>query len=356
MTLIDTLTLETIDTPKDTPKGIRKDHHQATTSPTWQQLLKDQIRSPEALWEYLNLPEALLPAAKLAAAKFPVRVPKGFAAKINPSNQNDPILRQILPLNAELDMAEGYSNDPLGEAEASPMPGLIHKYHGRVLLITSNQCAINCRYCFRREFPYEENRLAKQQWSPVFEYIAQDDSIKEVILSGGDPLSLGNSALKWFIEQCEAIPHVQRLRIHSRLPVVLPERIDQGLINLLKSTRLQKVMVIHSNHANEVDAALGQALHSLKKTGVTLLNQTVLLKGINDNAHTLAKLSDALFEIGVLPYYLHLLDRVNGAKHFEVDQYDAKKVYRTLLSLRSGFLIPKLVIELAGEKNKKPVI
>lgn len=359
MTLIDTLSLDNRRRTQDLPVSASQPlttPESLNQPPTWQQLLKTQIRTPEALWQYLKLSEEQLPQARLAAKKFPLRVPRGFADKINAQDPYDPILRQILPLESELDVAPGYSHDPLGEAEATPLPGLIHKYHGRVLLITSTQCAINCRYCFRREFPYEDNRLSKAQWAPVFDYITHDESISEVILSGGDPLSLSNTALQWFVNQCESIPHVQRLRIHSRLPVVLPERIDVGLVDLLKNSRLQKVMVIHSNHANEIDGTLGKALQPLKKIGITLLNQTVLLKGINDKASTLAELSDALFNIDVLPYYLHLLDRVNGAHHFEVDRSTAQEIYNELLALRSGYLIPKFVQEIAGERNKTPIL
>lgn len=323
---------------------------------TWQEQLADLIRDPCELIELLGLSTQQLPAALLAADRFALRVPRAYAKRIRHGDINDPLLRQVLPLGDELLAAPGYSADPLGESDTNTLPGMIHKYKGRVLLLVSTSCAINCRYCFRREFPYGDNKPSREHWQQVFDYIAKDSSINEVILSGGDPLTAPDSQLAWLVEQAAAIPHIRRLRIHTRLPVVVPSRIDERCLTWLTSHRLQTVVVIHSNHANEIDDEVRSALARLSAAGVTLLNQAVLLRGVNDSVAALSDLSETLFAAGVLPYYLHLLDKVNGAAHFELPERDAKMLYQALLAELPGFLMPTLVREIAGERSKTPLL
>ena len=321
----------------------------------WQELLSNTVSDPEELFQLLELPPQQLEAARAACRDFPLRVPRPYLERIAKGDINDPLLKQVLPLGDELLAAPGYSHDPLAENQANPAPGLIHKYCGRVLLIVSPVCAINCRYCFRRHFPYDDNRPSRAQWQQALDYIAADDSIDEVIYSGGDPLAASDRQLAWLTEQVAAIPHIQRLRVHTRLPVVIPQRITDSCLQWLSGTRLNPVMVIHSNHANEIDSAVADAMARLKDAGVTLLNQTVLLRGINDNQDTLASLSQRLFEAGVLPYYLHLLDKVQGAAHFAVSEQRAKQLAAQLLSRLPGYLVPKLVREDAGFTSKTPL-
>lgn len=324
--------------------------------PSWQEQLSDLIRDPGELISLLGLAPAQLPQALAASKTFALRVPRAFVGRMEHGNPNDPLLRQVLPLGEELLAAPGYSSDPLGEAEANELPGLIHKYKGRVLLLLSTSCAINCRYCFRREFPYSENKPGRDHWRRVFDYIAADSSIREVIFSGGDPLTASNKQLAWFMSEVAAIPHIKRLRIHTRLPVVVPDRVDSALVSLLAEQSLPVVMVIHSNHANEIDLEVRESLAKLKAAGVTLLNQAVLLKGVNDSIEALTELSERLFDSSVLPYYLHLLDKVNGAAHFDVPEGQAKALYQKLLKELPGFLMPKLVREIAGRPSKTPVL
>lgn len=321
----------------------------------WQDELTDLIRDPKELFEMLQLDPVLLPDAIAASADFPLRVPRPYAARIKSGDINDPLLRQVLPLGEELLAAPGYNSDPLEEGSANPHPGLIHKYQGRVLLIVSSSCAINCRYCFRRHFPYQENKPGRQDWQPVLDYIAADTSITEVIYSGGDPLAAADRQLAWLTEQVAAIPHLKRLRIHSRMPIVVPSRIDQQCLEWLSGHRLQTVMVLHANHANEIDAEVAEACAHLRQAGITLLNQTVLLRGINDSASSLLALSERLFEVGVLPYYLHLLDKVAGASHFDMDEARAKALHRELLAQLPGYLVPRLVREVPDAPSKLPV-
>ncbi len=332
-------------------------HRTAATwqAPRWQNELADIIRSPEALFRLLELDPALLPDALAASERFSLRVPRAYAARMRKGDPADPLLRQVLPLGEELVAAPGYSADPLGEAEANPIPGLIHKYHGRVLLIVSGACAINCRYCFRREFPYEDNNPGRSRWQEALDYIASDPSITEVIYSGGDPLNASDRQLQWLTERVAAIGHVKRLRIHSRLPVVIPNRIDESCLEWMTGHRLSTSLVIHSNHARELDDDVHQAMNRLRAAGVTALNQTVLLQGVNDRAEDLAELSERLFACGVLPYYLHMLDKVAGARHFEVDESRARQLLQQLREQLPGYLVPKLVREIAGEPSKTPL-
>ncbi len=323
-------------------------------SETWQQSLARAIRDPDELIDLLELPDRLRPAARLAALQFPVRVPRGFAALMEKGNPDDPLLRQVLPLNAELSPNPGYSADPVGDLAAHAVPGLLHKYQGRALLITTPACAIHCRYCFRRHFPYTET-LEHGAWERAADYLRQHPEIDELILSGGDPLSLNNHRLHELVETFRDVPKLQRLRLHTRLPIVLPERIDAGLMNWFRGLPWQSVVVLHSNHPNELGPEVLTAIHALREISPGLLNQSVLLRGVNDDAATLAELSRRLFSTGVLPYYLHLLDRVAGAAHFEVDEPTASQIYASLQRQLPGYLLPRLVRETPGQPSKTSI-
>ena len=326
---------------------------------SWQHMLANVIRDPNELFALLELDHSVddqqLTSSLAACKDFPLRVPRPFARRITKGDWQDPLLRQILPLGQELDYQPGFSNDPLQEAGCNPVPGLIHKYRGRVLLVVSAGCAINCRYCFRRHFPYSDNNPGRSQWQQTLRYIQDDSSIREVIFSGGDPLAASDLLLGELVEQIAAIPHITTLRVHSRMPVVIPQRITGQCLDWLTRSRLQAIMVIHSNHANEIDPEVGEALLRLKTAGVTVLNQTVLLAGINDTETALAALSERLFQYGVLPYYLHLLDRVQGAAHFEVDELRGRQLLAQLLTRLPGYLVPKLVREQANADSKTPI-
>ena len=322
---------------------------------SWQAALADLVRDPMELLALLQLDPADQPGGQVIPKHFPLRVPRGYVARMRPGDWQDPLLLQVLPTAAETLAQPGYRHDPLEEVRQNPRPGLIHKYHGRVLLVMTSACAIHCRYCFRQHFPYADNRNSRQQWTETLQYIAGDDSISEVILSGGDPLSVSDDSLSELLDSLERIPHLRRLRIHSRLPVVLPERITAALCNRLQQSRLQVVMVIHCNHAQELDQEVAAALSALRDAGITLLNQTVLLAGINDRADTLVTLSERLFALGVLPYYLHLLDKVQGAAHFDLEESRATALYRQLLAQLPGYLVPKLVRESANVPFKMPI-
>jgi len=321
----------------------------------WQTALASAIREPSELLHYLNLPQSLLNGAIAASQSFALRAPLGYCQRIEKGNPNDPLLRQILPLDAELISDQQFKLDPVGDLAAMEVPGLLHKYHGRVLIITTAACAVHCRYCFRRHFPYQENR-AEQNWQEAIDYIQSHSDIHEVILSGGDPLSLTESRLKNLTDKLLNIPHIKTLRLHTRQPIVLPERINNELLNWLDSLPWKIVMVLHCNHANEIDAPVASALKKLQQHQVTLLNQSVLLAGVNDNAETLINLSQKLFSHHVLPYYLHMLDKVQGAKHFYVKNEKANQILNEIRQLLPGYLVPKLVKEQAGEKSKTTLI
>ncbi|HEY0675437.1 MAG TPA: EF-P beta-lysylation protein EpmB [Immundisolibacter sp.] len=318
----------------------------------WQRLLAEAIDDPAELLRVLDLPDRLLPAARRAAALFPLRVPAPYLQRIRPGDAADPLLRQVLPLDLECETRPGYSADPLAESAAQPVPGLLKKYHGRALLIATGACAVHCRYCFRRHFPYADAHTGGSRLDPALAAIAADASIGEVILSGGDPLSLSDPRLAELTARIAAIPHVHTLRIHSRLPVVLPQRVTGDLLAGLRRLPLRKVLVLHSNHPCELDADVDAALAALTGAGVTLLNQAVLLRGVNDDSGTLASLSERLHRAGVLPYYLHLLDRVHGTAHFEVSQTTAEALIEALRARLPGYLVPRLVREIPGEPGK----
>nr|WP_199046711.1 EF-P beta-lysylation protein EpmB [Dyella sp. ASV24] len=320
----------------------------------WRTLWREAVTDPRELLGLVGLGHL---ADRLPAddAGFAVRVPRGFVARMRQGDPGDPLLLQTLPQLAERDVVPGFSVDAVGDMAARSAQGVLHKYEGRALLIASGSCAINCRYCFRRHFPYGDEMAAAGQWRKALEHVRQDSSISELILSGGDPLSLATSKLEELTRGLAEIPHVTRLRIHTRLPVVLPERIDEAFSQWLGQLPLQKVVVLHANHANEFDTTVDAACARLRDAGATLLNQSVLLRGINDDADTLAALSERLFTAGVLPYYLHQLDRVQGAAHFEVDDARALSLMEAVRHRLPGYLVPKLVREVGGEPSKRPV-
>ncbi|MBA3684328.1 MAG: EF-P beta-lysylation protein EpmB [Planctomycetes bacterium] len=325
------------------------------SAPTWRRQLAGAIRDPGELVRLLGLPEDLLPGARAAAKLFPLLVPRGFAALMRRGDPGDPLLRQVLPLDREADEPPGYIADPLRESSCSPVPGLLRKYAGRALLVVTGACAIHCRYCFRRHFPYGDIPGGRSRWEAALAHVAADPSINELILSGGDPLTLPDGQLAELAEAFAAIPHLRRLRIHSRLPVVLPARVDDALISWFARGRLAPVLVIHANHANELGDEAAAACARLRSAGVTLLNQSVLLAGVNDDAEVLAQLSERLFALGVLPYYLHALDRVRGAAHFAVADARALAIAGALAQHLPGYLVPRLVREEPGATGKTPL-
>lgn len=317
----------------------------------WTDFLASAISDPKQLLQQLQLPLAPFAESIKARALFPMRVPLPFVAKMAKGDPQDPLFLQVMTLQQEFVEAEGFSQDPLAE-QGSPVPNILHKYHNRLLLMVKGGCAINCRYCFRRHFPYAQNQGTKANWRKALDYIAKQEQIEEVIFSGGDPLMAKDQELAWLIKELEKIPHLKRLRIHTRLPVTIPQRITLGFCQLLAQSRLACVLVTHINHPNEIDELFAQAMGRLKQAQVMLLNQSVLLKGINDNALLLKQLNEKLFNCGILPYYLHLLDKVAGASHFYIDDQDALQLYQRLQAISSGYLVPKLAREIAGQPNK----
>ncbi|HEY4367257.1 MAG TPA: EF-P beta-lysylation protein EpmB [Steroidobacteraceae bacterium] len=321
----------------------------------WQQVLADAVTSPAELCGILGLDPGLIEAARDPGKEFTLRVPRGFIARMRHGDPKDPLLLQVLPAAAELIPAEGFSIDPVGDLPSRAATGLLHKYEGRALLIATGACAVHCRYCFRRHFPYSEQSALAGGWGEAIDHLRADPSITEVLLSGGDPLNLSDRRLTQLTDALQSVPHVRRLRIHTRNPVVLPERVDEGLIRWLSGLELQKVVVIHANHAQELDANVERACHDLAVAGATVLNQSVLLAGVNDSVTALAALSERLFAMKVLPYYLHLLDRVQGAAHFEVDTETALRLHAGLAEVLPGYLVPRLVREIPGAASKTPV-
>jgi len=303
----------------------------------------------------LGLDPALAAPARAAARDFPLRVPRGYVARMRHGDPRDPLLLQVLPGAAELVQASDFATDPVGDLDSSAAPGLLHKYHGRALVVATGACAVHCRYCFRRHFPYGEQSALRHGWQPVLAKLRADPQIQEVILSGGDPWSLSDRRLAQLTDALQGLPHVRRLRVHTRYPVVLPERVDAGLLAWLEHIPLQKVVVIHANHANEIDAQVRRACAHLAAAGATVLNQSVLLAGVNDSVAALADLSEQLFAARVLPYYLHLLDKVQGAAHFEVDERRALALHSALAARLPGYLVPRLVREIAGAPAKTAV-
>ncbi len=322
------------------------------SAPRWQRLLAEAVRDPAELCALLQLSPDLLPAARRAAATFPLLVPRGFAALMRRGDPADPLLRQVLPLGDELHSPPGYTADPLQESTCGAAPGLLSKYTGRALLVTTGACAIHCRYCFRRHFPYGELPRGARWWTPALAALAADPHCHELILSGGDPLTVPNAQLAALIRDAAEVPSLTRLRVHTRLPVVLPERVDAGLLAALNGSRLTCTVVIHANHGNELGEAAAEACARLRRGGSTLLNQSVLLAGVNDDAVALAELSERLAALGVVPYYLHQLDRVAGAAHFAVSDERARALHAALHARLPGWLVPRLVREEPGAVGK----
>lgn len=326
-----------------------------TAPPDWRRLWRDAVTDPHELLDLLDLGHlaARLPAAD---AGFALRVPRGFVARMCRGDPHDPLLAQVLPQIAETTEVPGFGRDAVGDMDARAAHGVLHKYAGRALLIASGTCAINCRYCFRRHFPYGDEIAAANHWRAALEHLRAHPDIDELILSGGDPLALTTSKLAELTDALRDMPHVRRLRIHTRLPVVLPERIDAALCAWLAGLPQRCVVVIHANHANELDASVAAACQRLARSGATLFNQSVLLRGINDSADALVALSERLFDLcGVLPYYLHQLDRVAGAAHFEIDDARALALVAAARARLAGYLVPRLVREIAGETSKRPL-
>lgn len=323
------------------------------SSQTWQQQLANTLNSAQELLDALAIPQDSLPFSQQALADFPMRVPVSFVNRMEKGNIHDPLLRQVWPdIQEASPPPQGFVLDPLGEANSNPAPGIVHKYQGRVLLIVNGSCAVHCRYCFRRHFPYDDNRLSRQQWQEALDYVRSREEINEVILSGGDPLSSSDARLFELIAAIEAIPHVTRLRIHSRLPIVIPARMTSVLIERLAQSRLNIIMVVHANHTNEIDDEVGDTFVRMRAADIHVLNQSVLLKDINDNPQSLIDLSERLFAYGAMPYYLHLLDPVIGAHHFDISEARATALMGQIQSQLPGFLVPKLVREVDGRPSK----
>lgn len=339
---------------------LKTSHHTTPENPEsmsennlnlWQKQLADAFSNIHKLCKYLQISPNDLPLLPVHKP-FPLKVPRSFVDCMERGNPDDPLLRQIIPVQQELMDIPGFISDPVGDIAAVAEAGVIHKYQGRVLLITTGGCAVNCRYCFRRNFPYSDFQLTTQRQKQALDYIAEHRDITEVILSGGDPLLLNDQKMESLLHQLQKIPHLKRIRIHSRLPVVLPARITRQLLNCLAGSTKQIILVIHSNHSNELSDQVANACNQLKNNNVTLLNQSVLLKGVNDSAEQLCKLSEKLFSLGILPYYLHLLDKATGTGHFDVRQEDAIQLMKQVKSQLPGYLVPKLVKEVAGTPHK----
>ena len=335
---------------RDSGPGIRN-----RETVDWRRLWREAVTDPRellAMLDLTHLADRILPRLDTG---FALRVPRGFVARMRRGDAADPLLLQVLPQAAELDDVAGFGLDAVGDLNSRTAKGVLHKYRGRALLIATGSCAVNCRYCFRRHFPYAEETAAANGWHEAIEHLADDASIDEVILSGGDPLSLSTAKLAELTAALASIPHIRRLRIHTRLPVVLPERVDADLAAWLRGLPWPIAIVLHANHANELDAGVADACARLRAAGANLLNQSVLLRGINDDVDTLARLSERLFDCGVVPYYLHQLDRVAGTAHFAVGDDEARALIDRLRERLAGYLVPRLVREIPGETSKTPL-
>jgi EF-P beta-lysylation protein EpmB len=325
----------------------------ATSARSWQDELRLAIRDPAVLLAELDLPDEWLSPARAAAQLFPLFVPLPYLRRIRKGDSSDPLLRQVLPLDEELVATEGFTSDPIGDAAATQTAGMLQKYSSRALLITTGTCAVHCRYCFRREFPYSDGPRSTKDWYLALARIAENPQIDEVILSGGDPLTIVDKQLAELVHNIAAIPHVRRLRVHTRLPIMIPQRVTSELLNWLRSTRLAPVMVIHANHPAEIDEDTGAALGRLVDAGIPVLNQAVLLAGVNDSLEPLVELSRRLVDLRVMPYYLHQLDRVQGARHFEVPIARGQELIAAMRSELPGYAVPRYVQEFAGETHKR---
>ncbi len=365
---------------KTAPKTISRDQETISVitsknKPQWQRELANAIRSADLLCERLGLKaigsDATTTQAKASGAEagmtqkdgdeaslsavleqFPVLVPESFLKRMTPQNPRDPLLLQVLPSFHELDKAVGYSFDPVGDRQSVFAPGILQKYPGRALMITVGQCAVHCRYCFRRNYPYHQSPRSLEQWGPSLDKLRQNRQIEEIILSGGDPLVLSDQRLAKLIGQLDAINHLKRIRVHTRLPIVLPSRVTEGLLDLFRHSRLQPIFVVHANHPNEIVDDCAEAIVRMVRAGIPVLNQAVLLKGINDTTGTQAELCRRLINLGAIPYYLHQLDRIEGAAHFETGVALGKKIIEELKQQLPGYAVPKYVREIPGEPGK----
>lgn len=341
------------------PPSLRSDAtsaaHAETTPDSWRHSLAEAVRDPAELIELLQLPTSLIEPARRVAEHFPLIVPRSFLARMTPGDVSDPLLRQVLPLEAELSMEAGFASDPVGDGDARVAPGLLHKYEGRALLIAAGACAVHCRYCFRRHYAYNEEPRRLEDWEPALAALREDTSITEVILSGGDPLVLSDRRLSVLFERLAEIDHLRRIRIHSRLPIVLPNRVTRTLLELLQQAERQTLFVVHANHPHEIADDCREALRMLVAGGIPTLNQAVLLRGVNDSVEALAELSLRLVDIGIFPYYLHQLDRVQGAAHFEVSEAEGRALIDALRARLPGYAVPRFVREIPGAPSKTPL-
>jgi len=316
----------------------------------WQQALARGFRDLDALLDFCDLPRTALDLAP--DSPFPLRVTRHYASLIEKGNPRDPLLLQVLPAAHEDDQVPGYGHDPVGDRAAEVAPGLIHKYPGRALLTLTGACAIHCRYCFRRHFPYAAS--SPDLDGAAWEYLSRHGDLHELILSGGDPLMWSDTRLARLVERLNRLPHIRLLRIHSRMISVLPERAGEALITLLRGFHGQVVLVHHINHPREIDPVNAEAFRRLDAAGIRQLNQSVLLRQVNDDPEVLAALSFKLFEQGIQPYYLHRLDRVRGAAHFDLPDRTSCELHRQLRERLPGYLLPRLVSEIPGTKSKTP--
>lgn len=319
----------------------------------WRTELKQAVRDPAQLLAALHLPPELTAAANRAAEGFPLFAPWSYIRRMTRGKLDDPLLRQVLPLGEELQDVAGFEQDAVGDAGAVKSAGLLQKYQGRALLVTTGACAIHCRYCFRRHYPYSTSPRSVDDWEPALDLIRADDSIEEALLSGGDPLTLVDRTLGELAQRLAAIPHLKRLRIHTRLPIIIPQRVTSELLDWLRGTRLTPVMIVHANHAQEIDESVANSLARLVDGGVPVLNQAVLLRGVNDSAQALIDLSKRLVDLRVMPYYLHQLDRVAGAAHFEVPVERGLQLMKEIRQQLPGYAVPRYVQEIAGEPHKR---
>ena len=319
---------------------------------TWQQILKEAVRDPVELCRLLDLPSKYVEAAQRASSTFPVLVPRGFLAKMAIGDPHDPLLRQVMPLDEELHSPPNFTTDPVGDRDAVRRPGLLQKYSGRSLILTTGACAVHCRYCFRRHYPYSEAPPSTAAWNKALTHIAADTSIEEVLLSGGDPLTLRDERLAELAGHLNDMPHLRRLRIHTRLPIMIPQRVTDHLLQWLRPARLTPIFVIHANHPKELDEAVTESLGRLIDHGVPVFNQSVLLRNVNDDLETLSELCQRLVNARIMPYYLHQLDRVAGAAHFEVPVQKGVELIEGLRTRLPGYAVPRFVAEVPGAESK----
>ena len=319
---------------------------------SWQQGLREAFRDPKALADHLDLSLDRLPPLP-SPMRFPFLVPRPFAARMRQGDPSDPLLRQVWPDHTEMDTVLGERDDPVGDSSAALEPGLLRKYHARALVVATGACAVHCRYCFRQNFPYQESPPA--DWARHLSRLRAETSLRECILSGGDPLTLTDSVLGRWIEDLDSVPHLRTLRIHTRLPVVLPDRVTTELSGVLSRTRLRVVVVLHANHPSEIDSTVSDAAGRLREAGVQVLNQSVLLRGVNDDVSVLEELSLNLWDAGVLPYYLHALDPVRGSGRFSIPDARAIELSAELRARLPGYLVPRLVREIEGADSKTPL-